>query len=59
MTSDMLSENPGAADSNFGPGRKIASMFKGMTKEQKMKMRKEQMDQIYEKQVKHISLLTL
>ncbi|XP_019881623.1 RIB43A-like with coiled-coils protein 2 [Aethina tumida] len=50
MTSDMLSENPGAADSNFGPGRKIASMFKGMTKEQKMKMRKEQMDQIYEKQ---------
>ncbi|KAG5889195.1 hypothetical protein JTB14_000620 [Gonioctena quinquepunctata] len=48
MTSDMLTENPEVAQSNLGLGRKIGSLYKGMSEEQKKQIRMEQLAQIEE-----------
>lgn len=56
MTSDMMAENPEIAISNLGPGRKIASQFKGLSKEEQEQIRLEQLAQIEEKRVSLIFL---
>ncbi|RZB77478.1 RIB43A-like with coiled-coils protein 2 [Asbolus verrucosus] len=48
MTSDLLTENPEASQSNLGAGRKIGYMYKGMTLEEKKKIREYQIAQIEE-----------
>ncbi|GFG36955.1 hypothetical protein Cfor_12483 [Coptotermes formosanus] len=48
ITGDMLTENPDVANSNFGPGRKIPYLYKGMTPEERDNVRKEQLKQIVE-----------
>lgn len=59
LTSDMLTENPDVSQSNMGPGKKIAYLYKGMTEEEKLQIRKEQMLQIEEARVRHFVLLLL
>ncbi|XP_059615811.1 RIB43A-like with coiled-coils protein 2 [Phlebotomus argentipes] len=49
-TSDMLTENPEAANSSFGPGRKIPYMYRGMSPEEIRLCRENQLQQIAEKQ---------
>ncbi|KAL3267126.1 hypothetical protein HHI36_011266 [Cryptolaemus montrouzieri] len=49
MTSDMMAENPEIALSNMGPGRKIGSQYKGMSKEEQEQIRADQLAQIEEK----------
>lgn len=56
ITSDMLTENPDAAQSNLGPGRKIAYQSKGMTDEQKKEIKKIQLAQIEEAKVSYFSI---
>lgn len=51
LTSDMLTENPDVAQSNLGLGRKITNMYKGMTEEERKKVRDEQLAQIEESKV--------
>lgn len=48
LTSDLLTENPEVAQSNLGAGRTIASLCKGMTPEQKKKLKEDQLAQIEE-----------
>jgi hypothetical protein len=48
----MLTENPAAANSNLGPHRKIAYMYKGMTPEERENIRKQQLQQIVENKVR-------
>ncbi|KAJ8915631.1 hypothetical protein NQ315_003415 [Exocentrus adspersus] len=48
LTSDLLTENPEIAQSNLGPGRRIPALSKGMTPEQKVKIKEEQLTQILE-----------
>lgn len=52
MTSDMLTENPDVAKSNLGASRAIGYMYKGMTPEEKMAVRQDQLSQIVEMKVK-------
>jgi hypothetical protein len=52
ITGDMLTENPDVANSNFGPGRKIPYLYKGMTPEERDNVRKEQLKQIVENKVR-------
>ncbi|XP_044748873.1 RIB43A-like with coiled-coils protein 2 [Coccinella septempunctata] len=49
MTSDMMAENPEIALSNLGPGRKISSQYKGMSREEQEQIRLDQLAQIEEK----------
>ncbi|KAK9873484.1 hypothetical protein WA026_022895 [Henosepilachna vigintioctopunctata] len=49
MTSDLMVENPEMAMSNMGPGRKIGTQYKGMSKEEQEKIRLDQLAQIEEK----------
>ena len=49
--SDMLTENPDQAISQFGPNRVVPDRWKGMSPEQLEQIRKEQMRQVAEKQV--------
>ncbi|XP_045480184.1 RIB43A-like with coiled-coils protein 2 [Harmonia axyridis] len=49
MTSDMMAENPEIAISNLGPGRKISSQYKGMSREEMEQIRHDQLAQIEEK----------
>lgn len=51
LSSDLLTENPFAAKSVFGPHRSITYMYKGMSPEEKAAIRKMQLDQIAEQQV--------
>lgn len=51
LTSDLLRESPDVAQSNLGIGRKISSMYKGMTEEDRRKIRSEQLAQIEEAKV--------
>lgn len=52
LTSDMLTENPEVAQSNMGLNRKIAHLHKGMSEEERKKIRDEQLAQIQEAKVK-------
>lgn len=51
---DFLTENPEAAASNFGPGRKITSMYKGLTKEERENNRLNLLAQIEAKKERKI-----
>lgn len=53
----MLTENPEVAQSNFGPERKIGHMYKGMTQDDRKRVRDEQIAQIEEAKVTRIFLL--
>ncbi|ERL95625.1 RIB43A-like with coiled-coils protein 2 [Dendroctonus ponderosae] len=48
LTSDLLTENPDVSQSNMGPGKKIAYLYKGMSEEEKLQIRREQISQIEE-----------
>ncbi|XP_066257088.1 RIB43A-like with coiled-coils protein 2 [Euwallacea similis] len=48
LTSDLLTENPEVSQSNMGPGKKIASLYKGMSDDEKLQIRQEQLLQIQE-----------
>ena len=50
--SDMLTENPDQAISQFGPNRVVPDRWKGMSPEQLEQIRKEQLRQIEEKRVR-------
>lgn len=52
LTSDMLTENPEVAQSNLGLGRKVVHCYKGMTEEERRKVREEQLEQIEEAKVR-------
>ncbi|GAB0100604.1 RIB43A [Sergentomyia squamirostris] len=59
VTSDMLTENPEAAKSVFGPNRKIPYMFRGMSPEEIRSYRENQLQQIAEKkEQEHIDKVT-
>lgn len=50
LTSDMLTENKEIGKiSNFGPGRKVISQYRGLTDEEMQQIRNEQKQQIAEK----------
>ncbi|XP_050298290.1 RIB43A-like with coiled-coils protein 2 [Anthonomus grandis grandis] len=48
MMSELLTESPDVAQSNMGPGKKIAYSYKGMSEEEKLQVRKDQMAQAEE-----------
>ncbi|KAL1509678.1 hypothetical protein ABEB36_004383 [Hypothenemus hampei] len=48
LTSDLLTENPDVSQSNMGPGKKIAYLYKGMSDEEKIQIRKQQLAQAEE-----------
>lgn len=48
LTSDLLTENPEVAQSNLGVGRMIPALRKGMTPEEKKKLKEDQLTQIAE-----------
>ncbi|GLV36089.1 uncharacterized protein CBL_01853 [Carabus blaptoides fortunei] len=52
VTGDLLTENPGMAQSNFGPNRQIAYMYKGMSSEERNAIRRDQLKQIEENKQK-------
>lgn len=52
VTGDLLTENPGVAQSNFGPNRQIAYMYKGMSPEERNAIRQEQLKQMQENKVR-------
>jgi hypothetical protein len=52
VTGDMLTENPEIANSSLGPGRKIQYLYKGMSPEERENVRKEQLRQIVENEVR-------
>ncbi|GJQ77351.1 hypothetical protein Trydic_g20761 [Trypoxylus dichotomus] len=52
LTSDMMTENPDVAQSNLGLHRKIGYLYKGMTPEEKLLVRKMQQAQIEEAKIK-------
>lgn len=56
LTSDMLTENPDVSQSNMGPGKKIAYLYKGMTEEERNQIRKDQMSQAVEARVNNYIL---
>lgn len=56
LTSDMLTENPDVSQSNMGPGKKIAYLYKGMTEEERNQIRKDQMSQAVEAKVNNYIL---
>lgn len=49
LTSDMLTENPDVAQSKTNPNKKIAFMYRGMSPEELEKFRKEQHQQVMDK----------
>ena len=51
MTSDLLTENPDVSQSNLGPHRRIGYLYKGMTAEEKQKVREYQLAQIQDAKV--------
>lgn len=51
LTSDMMTENPDVSQSNLGINRQIGYLYKGMTPEQKLEVRKMQQAQIEEVKV--------
>jgi hypothetical protein len=52
VSSDLLSENPDQAISQFGPHRVVPDRWKGMNQDQLRRIREEQQNQIEEKKVK-------
>lgn len=52
VTSDMLTENPDCAQSRTNPFKKIAFMYRGMTVDELEKFRKEQNQQVIERNKK-------
>ncbi|XP_030745741.1 RIB43A-like with coiled-coils protein 2 [Sitophilus oryzae] len=48
LTSDLLTENPDVSQSNMGPGKRIAYLYKGMSDEEKANIRREQLAQMEE-----------
>lgn len=59
MTSDMMTENPEVSKSNLGANRQIGYLYKGMTPEEKMAVRQEQLSQIAEAKVEYLLKLIL
>ena len=51
VSSDLLTENPDQAISQFGPHRVVADRWKGMNEDQLRRIREEQQHQIEEKKV--------
>lgn len=51
VSSDLLSENPDQAISQFGPHRVVPDRWKGMTEDQIRRIREEQQNQLEEKKV--------
>lgn len=51
MNSDILTENPEVAASNFGPGRILPHMYKGEPPERAFETRRFQQQQVEEKKV--------
>ena len=58
-SSDLLTENPDQAISQFGPHRVVADRWKGMNEDQLRRIREEQQKQIEEKKVKFFYSLYL
>lgn len=58
MTSDMMTENPDVSKSNLGANRQIGYLYKGMSPEEKMMVRQEQLSQIAEAKVKNLLKIT-
>ncbi|KAF7276705.1 hypothetical protein GWI33_009422, partial [Rhynchophorus ferrugineus] len=57
LTSDLLTENPDVSQSNMGPNKKIAYLYKGMSDEEKAKIRADQLAQVEEaKRMKELEL---
>lgn len=52
VSSDLLSENPDQAISQFGPHRVVPDRWKGMTQDQLRRIREEQQNQLEEKKVR-------
>lgn len=55
MTSDMMTENPDVSKSNLGASRQIGYMYKGMTPEERLAVRQDQLSQIAEAKVQKLS----
>jgi hypothetical protein len=53
ITGDMLTENPDVANSSLGPARKIQYLYKGMSPAERENVRKEQLRQIVENEVRN------
>lgn len=51
VSSDLLSENPDQAISQFGPHRVVTDRWKGMTQDQLQRIREQQQNQVEEKKV--------
>ena len=51
VSSDLLTENPDQAISQFGPHRVVADRWKGMNEDQLRRIREEQQNQMEEKKV--------
>ncbi len=51
VSSDLLTENPDQAISQFGPHRVVPDRWKGMNEDQLRRIREEQQQQIEEKKV--------
>jgi hypothetical protein len=51
VSSDLLTENPDQAISQFGPHRVVPDRWKGMNEDQLRRIREEQQSQIEEKKV--------
>jgi hypothetical protein len=54
VSSDLLSENPDQAISQFGPHRVVPDRWKGMNQDQLRRIREEQQNQIEEKKVNFV-----
>ena len=54
VTSDLLSENPDQAISQFGPHRVVPDRWKGMNEDQLRRIREEQQSQLEEKKVSDV-----
>jgi len=59
VSSDLLSENPDQAISQFGPHRVVPDRWKGMNQDQLRRIREEQQNQIEEKKVKNFFFLNM
>ena len=51
VSSDLLSENPDQAISQFGPHRVVPDRWKGMNQDQLRRIREEQQNQLEDKKV--------
>ena len=59
ISSDLLSENPDQAISQFGPHRVVPDRWKGMNQDQLRRIREQQQNQVYEKKVRFFFLFEI